>query len=260
MRLFALSDIHVDYPDNMAWLLALSDSDYQEDLLLLAGDVSDLPDHLVTAFDRLRRKFREVFFVPGNHELWVHRCGTGDSMVKFDRVMKLAREHGIQTDPWQDEAISIVPMLGWYDYSFGLPGDQLKESWFDFYACRWPRGWDLSAITDHFLRQNAQVLEARDKPVVSFSHFLPRIDVMPEAIPASYRYLYPVLGSNALGEQVRRLRPDLHVYGHSHVNRRVAIDGIEYLNNAFGYPSESGMTRRRLVCVYDDQALDRVAL
>jgi len=40
VRIFALSDIHVDYPENMAWVRALSAQDYVHDTLLLAGDVS----------------------------------------------------------------------------------------------------------------------------------------------------------------------------------------------------------------------------
>jgi hypothetical protein len=41
----------------------------------------------------------------------------------------------------------------------------------------------------------------------------------------------------------------MHVYGHSHVNRNVEVDEVTYLNNAFGYPSESVLTSKRLVCI-----------
>ncbi len=87
--------------------------------------------------------------------------------------------------------------------------------------------------------------------LISFSHFLPRIDVMPKRIPQKYRYLYPVLGSAALGEQVRQLAPQLHIYGHSHVTRRVTLDGIRYINNAYGYPSEANLSDKALRCVHD---------
>jgi len=254
VRVFAISDVHVDYQANMDWLLGLSDCDYEQDMLLLAGDVSDLPAHLETVLVALKRKFKEVFFVPGNHELWISRCGTKDSLVKLDLVMRLARAAGVRTSTWHGDAITVVPMMSWYDYSFGEPDAQLKGAWSDFRSCRWPESYDEAAITRHFLRQNDESLQSRNGTVISFSHFLPRIDVMPERIPRSHRYLYPVLGSDALGAQVRRLSPDVHVYGHSHVNRRVVIDGVEYVNNAFGYPSERGITRRRLICVFDDEA------
>lgn len=252
MRVFALSDIHVDYPANLDWLLGLSDVDYQQDILLLAGDVSDLPARLEVTFASLRRKFRQVFFVPGNHELWVKRCRTRDSLVKFDLAMRLARDHGIETHAWHSDALSVVPLLAWYDFSFGDPGDHLRKVWGDFFCCQWPADYNEELICRYFLSRNENSLLRRPGTVISFSHFLPRIDLMPSQVPVMQRYLYPVLGSNALGRQVERLRPNIHVYGHSHVNRRLVMDGVEYVNNAFGYPSETYMTRRRLECIYDD--------
>jgi hypothetical protein len=39
------------------------------------------------------------------------------------------------------------------------------------------------------------------------------------------------------------------VYGHSHINRSVRIDGVDYVNNAFGYPGEERIAARRLLCI-----------
>jgi Icc-related predicted phosphoesterase len=75
--------------------------------------------------------------------------------------------------------------------------------------------------------------------------------VMPAYIPAERRMLYPVLGSTRIEDQIRVLQPDIHVYGHSHVNRRVRLDGIDYVNNALGYPQETRIAARELVCIHD---------
>ena len=50
MRVFALSDIHVDYLENLNWILQLSADEYQQDILVLAGDVShrSMQHHLST--------------------------------------------------------------------------------------------------------------------------------------------------------------------------------------------------------------------
>ena len=77
---------------------------------------------------------------------------------------------------------------------------------------------------------------------------------MPPGVPPARRMLYPVLGTTRLERQIRRLGSAIHVYGHSHVNRRVTIDGVSYVNNAFGYPSETAIALKRLVCVYDPQS------
>ena len=41
MRLFATSDLHTDYKDNFRWLAEISDRDYRNDALIVAGDISD---------------------------------------------------------------------------------------------------------------------------------------------------------------------------------------------------------------------------
>jgi len=41
MRLFATSDLHTDYKDNFRWLAGISDRDYRDDALIVAGDISD---------------------------------------------------------------------------------------------------------------------------------------------------------------------------------------------------------------------------
>ena len=74
---------------------------------------------------------------------------------------------------------------------------------------------------------------------------------MPAGIPVKRRNVYPVLGSEALGVQVKQLSPMIHVYGHSHVNQDIELDGIRYVNNAFAYPSESQISRKQLKCIYE---------
>jgi hypothetical protein len=35
------------------------------------------------------------------------------------------------------------------------------------------------------------------------------------------------------------------------VNRRVTLDGIDYVNNALGYPQETRIAARELVCIHE---------
>ena len=42
----------------------------------------------------------------------------------------------------------------------------------------------------------------------------------------------------------------MHIYGHSHVNRCVTIEGVTYVNNAFAYPHELRIASKQLLCVY----------
>ncbi len=251
MRVFALSDIHVDFDANARWVEALSSSDYQQDVLILAGDVSDSIERLRQCLDAFVRRFRKVFFVPGNHDLWVIRDpGYMNSLEKFAKVMAAAEACGVATEAGVIDGVAIIPLFGWYDNSFGRPGPELTEAWMDFRACRWPEGWSEPEITEYFIGRNGLHDTEMGEVTISFSHFLPRIDVMPVLIPPAMRKLYPVLGTARLERLIGEIRPDIHVYGHSHVNRDVTIGGVNYINNAFAYPHEKWISAKALRCVY----------
>ncbi|MDG2140959.1 MAG: metallophosphoesterase [Gammaproteobacteria bacterium] len=70
MRIHTVSDLHVDCRENMHWVLSLSQINYLNDILLIAGDLSHHLGDLKKVFVSLKKKFRAVHFGPGNHELW----------------------------------------------------------------------------------------------------------------------------------------------------------------------------------------------
>lgn len=250
MRVFAISDIHVDYDANMRWVHGLSSADYRDDVLILAGDVTHRPQLLAECIGAFARRFAQVLFVPGNHDLWVlGESPEKHSLHKFREVADIARDCGASMAPYVRERTSIVPLLGWYDYSFGEPADELMQMWADFRACRWPSDEGPAEIAEMFARMNADPQGGEPLRTITFSHFLPRIDLIPSYVPLKHRVLDPVLGSARIDEQLRRFAPEVHVYGHSHINRSVRIDGVRYVNNAFGYPQETTIAAKRLLCI-----------
>jgi predicted phosphodiesterase len=250
VRIFAISDIHVDYEVNAQWLADLSTGEYRDDVLILAGDVSDSLVRLEWTLKTLAARFLRVMYVPGNHDLWVIRDSKYlTSLDKFAQICTVAKQSGVSMQPQSFDRVMIVPLQGWYDYSFGSPGQELLERWMDYRACRWPAHFEMRDVAAHFQALN-RLPPWHDGTLISFSHFLPRIDVMPSYIPGAKRFLYPVLGSARLEEQVRALQSRIHVYGHSHVNRRIDIDNVTYINNAFGYPEETRIAAKRLLCIY----------
>ena len=115
-NIYAVSDVHAEYRENMQWCEELSDS-YHNDVLIVAGahlsaqtpalalasapaipspspstslgpspvpittstsagDVADSLGVFEAAMSQLRRKFGVVFWVPGNHEFWLRRDGS----------------------------------------------------------------------------------------------------------------------------------------------------------------------------------------
>lgn len=107
------------------------------------------------------------------------------------------------------------------------------------------RFWSICARASNIAGLNADVvpLASRERQrggadVVSFSHFLPRIDLLPEK-----RYLYlPTLtkavGSRFLGDRVEALQPDAHCFGHTHIAWDSTVAGIRYIQAALGYEQE----------------------
>jgi len=252
MRIFALSDIHVDYNMNAKWVANISTTDYRDDVLILAGDIT----HSLPLFDwclnTMAKRFRKLLFVPGNHDLWVlQEAPEKDSLQKLEDISAIVESSGASMKPLRERNVSIIPLLAWYDYSFGEPGEQLRSSWRDYHACRWPNEVSEKEVAAHFAGRNKQQVSAAGDTVITFSHFLPRIDLMPEYIPAKIRSLYPVFGTIQLELQLRVLNSRIHIYGHSHFNRNVNIDGVSYINNAFGYPNETRIASKRLLCIHE---------
>ena len=283
MRIFAISDVHADYPQNMALVHALSDGSHLRDTLLLAGDVTDDLARLARVLRGVRKKFAHVFFVPGNHELWLRRGEAGDSVGKFERLMRLCADLGVGTSPAKvasdpgDAGAWVVPLFSWYVKpeqgadSLYVPrdGDDSGLSmWADEVLTRWP---EHLSVADHFLDMNEPHLDrAYDAPVVSFSHFLPRREVMfrsPASPPAragrATRFNFSrVAGSSRIEAQIRVLGSVLHVYGHQHRNRDRVIDGVRYVSNCLGYPPERargeiGEGGGSLKLVWDTASRDR---
>jgi 3',5'-cyclic AMP phosphodiesterase CpdA len=252
MRVFALSDIHIDYDVNAKWIADLSIAEYRDDVLILAGDVTDRRRLLGWCIGTLVKRFKKVLFVPGNHELWVIReDGERNSLRKFDDVYTVVESSGASMQRFREPGMSIIPLLAWYDYSFGEPGEELRSIWMDYRACRWPSGLVEKDIATHFANFNNKEVRLVGEKVITYSHFLPRIDLMPTFISSANKVLYPILGSTQLERQLRRLDSSIQVYGHSHVNRHVEIDSVTYINNAFGYPNETCVTSKRLICIHE---------
>jgi len=251
MRLWAVSDLHTDFAENQRWVANLSRVDYQQDCVIIAGDISDKFDILEQTLLAFCERFHKVCFVPGNHDLWVDRGRNENSLKKWHRIQNLLQDLTISTRPCVVGKVELVPLLSWYDYSFGLPTEKLKRAWMDYQCCHWPAEINSTArVCEYFLAQNAD-LSSPELMRVSYSHFLPRIDIMPRFIPPKHRLVYPVLGSWKLDEQLRERQSQMHIYGHSHVNRDLVVKGVRYLNSALGYPSESWL-KRSMHCVLDD--------
>lgn len=322
LRVFAISDVHSDFAENLRWVDELPLDETADDVLIVAGDVSDDEGTLRGTLARFRARFADVFFTPGNHDLW----DDNDSVDKLNRVRRWCREADVHTCPrWfalpapsPSEAprkLWVVPVLSWYHADFDTEPDidsledvlpRVEAAMTDFRACSWPTAPPatparaetagappppsaLSAMDDtlavYFDRLNdawigdgaggdgaggggdacggvprtwdgleatlnAPRPDGTYDPLISFSHFLPRIELIPEKRFLFYPHLPKAVGSTYLRDRVHRLtaqrraRPShepahMHVFGHTHFGYDLTLDDrIRYVQPPLSYPSE----------------------
>ena len=272
-RVWAISDIHVDHRENRLWLERLCGEEHGDDILILAGDVASNRELVEWALERLAAAYSRVFFVPGNHDLWVIRDEPNDSLDQFNELMGVCSELGVLTQatrisaPEGGRAVFIVPLNAWYsepaegEDSLFVPKegeDPSLSMWADRARIRWPDS--LSSPAAYFLSLN-QLHEtvAEDTDVISFSHFLPRTELIFSSADERARFgeqggdraplfnFSRVAGSMGIERQIRQLGSVVHVHGHQHRNRDREIEGVRYVSHCLGYPQERRSSGRSLL-------------
>ncbi|MCS1407693.1 MAG: hypothetical protein M2R45_00853 [Verrucomicrobia subdivision 3 bacterium] len=263
-QVVAISDLHADIRENREWLHTLCDGDHRDEILLLAGDVASDPECVAQVLEALVDAFEFVFFVPGNHDLWVSSEESANSVQRLEVLRALCERLGVLTEPTvvQDHegrnAAVIVPLLSWYAEpeespdSLFLPKqgeDGSLSMWADRQRIRWPDY--VTHPARFFLEQNEPLLiTSQALPTISFSHFLPRRELIFSSTTEKARFgrqggdraprfnFSRVAGTAGLERQIRRLNSLVHVHGHQHRNRDRVIDGVRYVSHCLGYPQE----------------------
>ena len=143
MRFFTTSDIHVDYKKNLELIKKISNTEYQNDVLILAGDLTHKETLLCETLLILKDKFAKLFFVPGNHDLWLKEKHYSTSLEKFEAIMSFCNNNKISIEPETFDDVELIPLYSWYDHSFGEPNADLRKRWGDYKFCEWPKGMNL---------------------------------------------------------------------------------------------------------------------
>jgi len=255
-RVYAISDVHFDHPTADDWVYTISKTRFQEDVLIVAGDCAEHLAKLRLCLKHLKARFRRVFFIPGNHDLWVHTAEENeivDSIEKLFKIVKLCDELDVDIFPaavCQD--VYVMPLFSWYSPEFD-ERDPFPNSAFIFDKfCKWPM--DIhNELWRYMMYLNHQFLKLPTKDpwatVITCSHFLPNTDLpFHRSVPG----LVKAVGCPALEEQIKKLRSECHVFGHSHCECNMVQDGIRYVQNPLGYKNEHG-PEHPLWCVYNQK-------
>eukprot|EP00931_Biecheleriopsis_adriatica_P045500 TRINITY_DN26061_c0_g1_i1.p1 TRINITY_DN26061_c0_g1~~TRINITY_DN26061_c0_g1_i1.p1 ORF type:complete len:445 (-),score=89.14 TRINITY_DN26061_c0_g1_i1:149-1306(-) len=274
MTFYAISDVHVEIKENMEWLQRLPR--YELATLIIAGDLGVSLSQVKQALQLFTSKFDHVFYCFGNHETWAHKsvskeevASFNDSFEKLDALRNICDELGVNTTPKLIDNVWVVPVLGWYHKTWDrepplqppegktlqrVPpqGEELAT---DTVACKWGgmkngseelakeldkqnERWGIWPLPED-LKENLQKAKDRSSFVLSFSHFLPHMELIPEKRFLFSPNLTQIVGSDFVRQRVAQLKPDLHIFGHSHFPWDMTLeDGVRYKSWPLGTPAE----------------------
>ncbi|CAE7936219.1 unnamed protein product, partial [Symbiodinium sp. KB8] len=155
---------------------------------------------------------------------------------------------GVYTKPaFIAPGVAVCPLFSWYQGDFS--GVMVPHGGFDS-ATFWPElGSDPHNPQDpriaEFFRglntarvaQAAKLQETGEiKTLWTFSHFLPRKELN---MSGEHPVMLPgVAGDSALDLQLRVAGAAGHVYGHSHIGQDRVYEGVRYVQQPLGYPTD----------------------
>ena len=255
-RLLAVSDLHVRHPDNRALAAGLrpvADGDW----LIVAGDVAEQVDDVLDTLAGLRGRFARVVWVPGNHELWTRtkEAPARRGVARYEALVEGCRALGVDTPedpfpvfPGPDGPLVVAPLFVLYDYSFLPEGAATVAE-----GLAIARGAGIVATDEHLLHPDphpsreawcaARVAESRRRldaldpatPTVLVNHWpLTRLPTRVLRHPEFALWC----GTTATADWHVRYRAVAVVYGHLHIPRVTAEDGVPFHEVSLGYPRE----------------------
>ena len=253
MKLYAISDLHVEHEVNRKALAQLPA--FEEDWLILAGDICSSDSYLRFTLETLLNKFAKLFWVPGNHELWTEQMGGTllQGQAKYNRLVATCREYGVST-PEDDYVIwaggntrhLIAPLFLLYDYSF-RPENIPREK-----AIEWAADGGTRCSDEYYLNPtpyktrdewcHARLRYTEDRlqqvspetPLILINHFPFRQDLIRlKHIPRFSIWC----GTRCTEDWHTRFPTSVVVTGHLHMRSTDYRDHIRFEEVSLGYPA-----------------------
>lgn len=272
-RLLAVSDLHVAYAENRAYVAELR-PDSPHDWLIVAGDVAEQFADVEWALRLLSGRFERVIWAPGNHELWTPREDPVQSRgeQRYQELVRMCRDAGVSTpeDPYPvwvgpGGPVTVAPLFLLYDYSFRAPGTTTKEESLAF-------AHESGVVcTDEFFLHPDPYPTREDWCWARVEHTRKLLDACDPALPTVLVNHYPLVreptrvlrypefaqwcGTELTADWHVRFRAAVAVYGHLHIPRTTRYDGVRFEEVSLGYPREwrrFGATPNPIRAVFPD--------
>jgi 3',5'-cyclic AMP phosphodiesterase CpdA len=254
MKLYGISDLHLNHAVNRQALEALPA--HPHDWLVLAGDIGETEECLEFALSILTRRFAQVLWAPGNHDLWTlpsDRSGLRGE-AKYHRLVSICRNHGVFTpeDPyvrWPGVGLDclLAPLFILYDYSY-RPDDVAADKAIEWAAESGVLCTDEALLHSHpYPSRSAWCIErclytesrlqeaASIASFILINHFPLRQDLVRLVkIPRFSLWC----GTRRTEDWHIRFPVSVVVYGHLHMRATHVLDGVRFEEVSLGYPRD----------------------
>lgn len=240
--LWAVSDLHAAVPANRRWVEGLRPR-HPGDWMIVAGDVAENMEIVVSTLELLRRRFARVVWAPGNHELLSRSTDRYRGRERYAELIRRCREVGVDTpeDVYPSFFGTVVaPLLTLYDHTLAPRGVTLARA----------RRAGRTLIDDLALAPFADVpawcrerlfygarrlAELGGVPTVLVNHWpLVREPVDRLGLPELALWC----GTAHTRQWARRYRARAVVHGHLHLPGAYEVDGVRHIEASLGYPRE----------------------
>lgn len=231
--LWAVSDLHVTFPENRAKVDELAGPG---DWLIVAGDVAEKISPVVETLAGLISRFQRVLWVPGNHELFNRRSEKLTGKARYRALVGELRAIGVDTpeDPYPVfDGVTVCPLFTLYDYSFARPGltpDNARFKLDDTLAIA--PYVDIPAWCAERLDYTRARLDEVRGPTVLINHWPLVIE------PVAGRDVALWSGTTATRDWAVKYRARAVIHGHLHTPGERLVDGRRHLDVSLGYPFE----------------------
>jgi Icc-related predicted phosphoesterase len=234
MRVQYCSDLHLEFSHNSNFLSA-NPLQVCGDILILAGDIIPLHDEFLnnSFFRFISKNYRQVFWVPGNHEHYYRDISDYGSSFRFTIRENIDVLNNVEL---QYEGVKFIFSTLWSKIS-ETNEKYIEQNVSDFECItnneKKFKATDFNRLHTESLEFVTQALRSSNKNTVVVTHHVPSVKCNPHVhINSCINEAFTV----DITEYIEESNVNFWIYGHSHYNQKPLFIGKTImLTNQLGY-------------------------
>jgi EmrB/QacA subfamily drug resistance transporter len=254
--LFAVSDLHVSFPENWRAVQQL-EPESGADWLVVAGGIGRTFADIEKTLRLLRERYARVIWTPGNQELWSH---PGDPVRlsgpgRYASLIEMCQDLGVLTPeddypvwPTADGPVTIAPVFQLYDFTWRAPGATSRYESLDY-------AYTTGVVSsDELLLRPEPYADRESWCADRLAETERRLGSIPPSMPTVLVSHWPLLrrataamtapelaqwcGTEGTADWHTRFRAVVAIHGHVRDPGTSYHDGVRFEEVSLGYPRD----------------------